>query len=135
MHPLEAQTLWLLGAASAGDKEAKNSLGLIPIEPLADVYKPLLNLRDAVMDNNADLFRKTFPVIFRVELKQNERATAGIIRALAHADVEYAVRAMTMATTTLPTEKLIERLEVLVEALKKMQPHEPNGKPPTVGTG
>jgi hypothetical protein len=127
MHPLEAQTVWLLGAAAAGDKDAHAALSMIPIESLADVHRPLLTFRDAVVENNAQLFRDVFPRIFGVRLKAGERATAGVIRAIAEADVEWAVRSIAMATTTLPAEKLIERLEVLIEALRKMHPR-PNGR-------
>jgi hypothetical protein len=122
MHPLEAQTVWLLGAASAGDKDAHAALSIIPAESLADVQRPLLTFRDAVVENNAQLFREVFPRIFGVRLKPGERATAGVIRAIAEADVEWAVRSIAMATTTLPAEKLIERLEILAEALRKMHP-------------
>jgi hypothetical protein len=128
MHPLEAQTVWLLGAATSGDKDALHALAAIPAESLADVHRPLLTIRDAILDKNAKLFREVFPRVFGVQLKAGERATAGVIRAIAEADVEWAVRTLAMATTTLPTEKLIERLEGLTEALRKMHPKQ-NGKP------
>jgi hypothetical protein len=127
MHPLEAQTVWLLGAAAAGDKDAHAALSIIPAEALADVSRPLLVFRDAVVENNAGLFREYFPRIFGARLKAGERATAGVVRAIAEADVEWAVRSIAMATTTLPAEKLIERLEILAEALRKMHP-KLNGK-------
>jgi hypothetical protein len=124
MHPLEAQTVWLLGAAAAGDKDARAALTIVPAESLADINRGLLNMRDALVEKNVELFRQWFPRLFGVRLKSGERATAGVIRAIAQADVEWAVRSVAMATTTLPPDKLIERLEFLAEALRTMHPKE-----------
>lgn len=118
MHPLEAQTVWLLGAASAGDKEAEKALNNIPEEALADIHRPLLTLVRSLQDKNGKIFKEVFGRIFGTEIKNGDRATCAIIKAIEAAEIEWAVRSIGFATVTLPTPQLIERLEGLAKVLK-----------------
>lgn len=121
MHTLEAQTLWLLGAASAGDKEAEKALACLPEEALSDIHRPLLTLVRSLQDKNGKIFRDVFTRIFGTDLRNGERATAGIIRAVQTAEIEWAVRSIGFATVALPRPQLIERLEGLAKVLRDLE--------------
>lgn len=119
MHPLVFSTIWLLGSAAAGDKEARRALLTIPPGLIADLCPGLMSLLDAISGNNVQGIKEAVFALSGVTLGKGERCTAGIIRELAKSELDWAIRVSMASSVLMPPDKLAERLEEVAGWLRK----------------
>lgn len=119
MHPLAFQITWLLGAASAGDKEARAALNMAYPALVADVSWDLEMIRTGVVKSQPrDIDDGLQKMMKGFAKNAGETCTQAIIRSMKLATGEYAARVVASAATTLPKDKLIEQMENILAVLK-----------------
>lgn len=120
MHPLAFMTTWLMGAASAGDKEARAALSLMFPALVADISWDLELMRSGIVNNKTgDIQDGLRRILGGMALNSGDTCTKHIIKTIKAMSGEYAARAIASAAMTLPKEKLIPALEDMLAVLKK----------------
>lgn len=126
MHPLAFMTTWLMGAASAGDKEARAGLNLIYPALVADLSWDLEQMRSGIVKSNkADIDDGLRRLLGGIGASNGETCTKTIIRTLKAMTGEYAARTVASAAMTLPKNKLIPALKEMLAVLEQEKEAKP----------
>lgn len=119
MHPLAFMTTWLMGAASAGDKEARAALNLMFPALVADLSWDLEMMRSGIVKNIPNDIREGLRRILGGLAPNNgDSCTKHIIHMLKAQTGEYAARVVATAAMTLPKDKLVPALKDMLAVLE-----------------
>ena len=120
MHPLAFMTTWLMGAASAGDKEARAALSIAYPALVMEIDWSLEQMRIGIVKNlPGEIQEGLRRLLGGVSIMNGDTCTKTIIKTMRGLSGEYAARIVASAALTLPKEKLLPALRDMLAVLEQ----------------